>query len=392
MKAANAAATEILTTRQLNRALLARQMLLERETADVAATIERLVGLQAQIPENPYVALWSRLRDFEPQTLSSMIERHEAVRGTLLRATLHLATARDFWSLRAFATPPIEREVYRNGTFGRHRLEGLDMDELLEEARRLLREQPRTESELRSLLASRRPDREPLALAHAARLLPLVQATPRGLWRRSGAARFALAESWLAASQTSTRSAPEPPVEILRRYLAAFGPATVADAQEWSGVPALRPIFEQLRPELVTYRDERDRELFDVPDAPRPDPGTSAPIRFLPEYDNALLGHSDRSRIISDENRRRLFVVPIRGALLVDGFVAGAWHRATRQSGSARQSRAGRAEAASRLEIELFTVIGRDVRLEVEAEGGRLLAFLATGQDQDGNARISFVG
>ena len=286
--------------RALGRALLARQMLLERASIPVSEAVEHLVALQAQVPIDPYVCLWSRLADFDPSELSRMLEEREAVRGTLLRSTIHLTTSGDFLALRPVILPVVERAFATGSPFGRN-LKGLDIEEVLALARELLDERPRTRAELRPLLGERWPDHDRDSLVYAVSYLEsVVQVTPRGLWGRSGQPRLARSETWLGRSLDAATVD-----SLVLRYLGAFGPASVMDAQEWSGLTRLGEVFERLRPGLVVFHDQRGRELFDLPDAPRPDPDTPAPVRFLPQFDNVMLGHADRTRIVSDGVRQR---------------------------------------------------------------------------------------
>ncbi len=252
------------TRRELGRATLARQLLLERVAMDPLDAVRHLAGLQAQTAQTWYGALQSRLIDFDPLVLSDALEQRRVVRATLMRGTIHLVSAEDALEWEPLLHPVVERVI--SGAF-RKALDGLDLDEAIAEGRRLLAAGPMTAAELGRGLQVRWPDRDRLALSMAIRRAdPLIQATPRGLWQRSGQAKLAPLESWLGASMN-----PKPSVDALvLRYLVAFGPASVMDAQAWSGLTRLREVFERLRPGLIVLKDEDGRELFDLPDAPRP--------------------------------------------------------------------------------------------------------------------------
>jgi hypothetical protein len=317
--------------------------------------------MQAQSPPAPYVGLWTRLTSFDPSEVGAAIESRAAVRMTVMRGTLHLVTARDAYVLRPAVAPLVER-AFRSSPFAR-RLAGLDSAVVAGAGRELLDERPLTVAELGPRLAERfdHPDGE--ALAYAVRyLVPVVQVPPRGVWGRSGRAALATVDRWLGRPVD-----PEASLELLEsvvlRYLAAFGPASVMDAQAWSWLTRLRPTFEALRPWLRTFVDEAGVELFDLPDAPRPPADTAAPVRFLPEYDNLLVSHADRSRVTTKGYLERAFT---RGSFLVDGFVRGAW-RPVRGRGSLT------------IEVEPFEPLAAFDRLAVEEEAARLAAFLAQG-------------
>jgi hypothetical protein len=350
----------ILDNRTLNRALLARQMLLERSPTGISHAIEHLVGLQAQVPADPYFALGSRVEGFDPAELGAMLVDRSAVRMVVMRGTLHLVTARDALYLRAVVQPAITRTLYSQSPYGR-RIAGVDVNELLIEGRRLLEERPLTLAELRPLLATTWPDVDAHALGYAVHyLLPLVQIPPRGVWGRSGRPTCTTAEAWLGAPLDDA-----PSLEALvLRYLGAFGPASPRDAAVWSGLSGLRVVFERLRSRLVTFRDERGVELFDLPQAPRPDAGAPAPVRFLGEYDNVYLSHVDRRRILRDEDRQRFPGAPWRQTMLVDGFGGGAWKLDN-----------GRDRAV--LSVRPIDSPGRALRDEIVEEGERLLAWAA---------------
>ena len=365
-------AIQVLSSRALNRATLERQMLLRRRTRSATDALGYLVGMQAQAPNAPYVGLWSRLEGFRHEELSALVADRQAVRTTLLRGTIHLVTAGDCLALRPVLQSALERDVYRNTTYGGHRLAGLDLDAVFAAGRELVANRPSTNAQLRDALGSRWPDRDPAALAYAVRaLVPMVHVPPRGIWQRSGPIALTTVEAWLGRS-IDPGTAPDATV---LRYLAAYGPSTVADAQAWSRLAGLREVFDRLRPDLITFNDDRGRELFDLPDAPRPDPETPAPPRFLPEYDNVLLAHADRARFVEDDLRRRVqdegLVV---GSLLVDGRAGGTWTTARRRT-------------ETTLTVRLLVPVSEGDRSAIVDEGSALLAFMAPEAD---SRRVEF--
>jgi hypothetical protein len=279
--------------------------------------------MQAQVPSNPYIGLWSRLEAFDPDDVSELLVDRELVRTVVMRGTLHLLTADDCLVLRPLMQPVLDRELARHSEYG-PRLRGTDLGPVLEFARSLLGKQPLNGSQLRAALAEQFPNHDAAALAYTCRnMLALVQVPPRGLWRRTGQVKTMTAESWLGRELVT-----EPSIDdVVVRYLAAYGPATIADIAAWSGLTAMREVVERISPQLRQFRDERGRTLFDLPDAPRPHPDTPAPPRFLPEYDNVLLSHADRTRFFGDEQRRRLFTAegPVHGALLCEGSAIATW-------------------------------------------------------------------
>lgn len=358
-----------LTRGALNRATLARQLLLRRSDLSVAAALEHLVGLQAQAPAPPYVGLWSRLDRFEPGALGRLIESGRAVRIALMRSTIHLVSARDCLALHPVLQPVQERNLFTGSPHGR-RLAGLDLDALVRYGRTLLEARPRTLSELRPVLAAKWPGFDPAAMAYGVRnLLPLVQVPPRGVWGKSGPPTCTTAEAWIG-KPLRKQNAPD---TLVRRYLGAFGPASVRDAQMWSGLTGLTEAFERLRPRLVTFLDQGGVELFDLPEAPRPPADSPAPARFLPEFDNLLLSHADRSRLISDEHRRRIGTLNgmVPATILVNGRVAGIW-KVTRPSGR-----------GALLTVSPFAPLGSRDRSELTQEGQALLGFTAPGVATD---------
>ena len=359
---------DVLSRRALNRALLARQLLLERHELSVPAAIERLAGMQSQAPRTPYVGLWTRLAGFDPAALERLMLRRRAVRLVLMRRTLHLVTAHDCLAWWPLVQPVVAASV--NGNWGRH-LGGVDRAAVAAAGRALLEERPRTHAELSRELAERWPVAEVAALGHAVGAeVPLVQLPPRGLWSTSAQPLLTTAEAWLGEPVD-----PDPsPGDLVLRYLRAFGPASAADAQRWCGLTRLGEVLDALRPKLRTFHDEHGRELFDLPRAPRPDPGTPAPPRFLPEFDNLLLSHADRTRVMATEHRSGVFTVNgrILGTVLVDGFVAGTW-----------------SVAGGTLTIRAFGRISRADRDALAEEGGRLLDFVAAGDAGGHEVRFS---
>lgn len=360
-----ARAQEVLGRRALNRALLARQVLLRPVKLSAAAAMERLVGMQAQAPNLPYVGLWARLRGFRHEELSELMRSRRAVRTSLMRNTIHLVTTEDARRLKPIFQPLHERSFFRGSPWGRD-LKSMNPDALLAAGREIMGERPRTIAELARLLAPRFPDHDPQSLAYGVRyLLPMVFATPRGIWQAGGPVALTTVEAWLGRSD-GPAIAPE---ELVLRYLAAFGPASAADMRAWSGL-AMRPTFEELRALLVTFRDEHGIELFDLPRSPRPSADTAVPVRFLPDYDNILLAHADRTRIMAPGQHLGLFSSNgiMKGSVLVDGFVRAGWKPIKDKAGTA-------------IVITPFDEpIRRQDRAPVTAEGLRLLAFLAPGE------------
>jgi hypothetical protein len=355
--------TRVLTLRELNRATLDRQMLLERQTSPALDAVERLAGLQAQVPSPPYVGLWTRLRDFRREELTRLMEERQVVRATLMRATLHLVTAEDYLLLRPALQPALTRSM--NSIAGK-RLEGLDLDRLVGVAREYFEREPRPFADFRPLLSELEPERDPSALAYAVRTqLPLVQVPTSGVWGYAGKVPFTTAEKWLGRSLSSS----EDPRGLVLRYLAAFGPATVRDVQTWSGRTQLKQSVEEIKAGLRILRDERGNELLDLPDAPLPSGDTPAPPRFIPDYDNLLLSHADRGRVISDEHRKRVFLsaARVRATFLIDGFVRGAW-------------KVDKTRRAATLVIEPFERLSKGDRTALSEEGERLVRFLGEPQ------------
>jgi hypothetical protein len=354
----------VLGQRALNRALLERQLLLRRSSLTPLRAIAHLAGMQAQAPNAPYVGLWTRLAGFRSAELAQLMTERAVVRTHLMRNTVHLVTADDCLaakglfragSARTFASSPFARNVT-----------DVDLRALVDAGQDLLAERPRTRAELGRLLARRWPGRDPASLAYAVTYhVPTVQVPPRGIWGSAGPAAFTTTEAWLGGDPAPPCDSPD---RLVLRYLAAFGPATVQDAATWSGLTGLREVAGRLRARLRAFRGPDGRELLDLPEAPRPDPDTPAPPRFLPEYDNLLLSHADRARVIPV--RRSVPLPPgpggTCGTVLVDGFWQATW-KITRE----------RAAGVAVLWVEPFTRLGPRQVAAVAEEGGRLLGFAA---------------
>jgi hypothetical protein len=360
----------VLTRRDLARATLARQLLLAREQLSVDAAVERLAGLQAQVVSPPFAGLWARVDGFEREDLVEAITDRRVVRAHLMRSTLHLVSAGDFLRLRAALQPALDR-AYR-GFFGT-RSRGLDLEPIAAAARAALERERLPSGELTKRVVALAPDRDENAVGFGARWrLPMVQTpTPGATWGYGNAPAWALPEDWLGRPVE-----PEGDVrELVRRYLAAFGPATVKDAQTWAGMTGLGGVFDELRGELVAFRGEGGEELFDLPDAPRPGGGAEAPVRLLPEYDNLVLSHADRTRFVPDEHRARVFsgAGRVSATFLVDGAVAGTWKhdrkaRALRLAPFARLAAAARRELLDEAELaaEFVAAGGKPPRVELD--------------------------
>lgn len=353
-------AGEVLTKRELNRTLLGRQLLLERRAMSAPDALEHLVGMQAQNPLDPYFGLWSRLEGFDPEELSALVASGEAVRAWLMRGTIHLVTARDCLALRLVMDSVI-RAALSAQSFGQHTA-SIDRDELAAAAREVLAGGPMTRAELGRRLAARWPDVAPDALGLAAScVVPLLQVPPRGTWGATQRATMALVESFLGRPLEGDGD----PGEAIMRYLRAYGPAAPKDVRAWCYKTGLREVIDRLRPQLRAFRDEGGTELLDVPDGELFAGELPAPPRFLPEYDNAVLSHDDRSRVIAPGVASRLWW---KGTVLVDGFVDGTW-RFERERGSLT------------LAIGPWSRWRKADRDEVAAEGERLLGFAATGEE-----------
>ncbi|MBE1496628.1 hypothetical protein H4696_003728 [Amycolatopsis lexingtonensis] len=351
----------VLDTRALNRATLARQLLLDRAELPVHDAVAHLGGLQAQEPQEPFTGLWSRLRAFDPAALSELLTGRRVVRTHLMRRTVHLLTAEDVLAWRTRFDAMLRQRVL--GTY-RRELTGVDLGELAAAGQAVLADgEPRSMGDLARAVAHRWPDAGPRPLGEMliAALIPVAQLPPRGLWRVKAGVRNLPLPAWLGRDVAPLAEDDEVGRVLVRRYLAAFGPAATADLRAWSGLAGLPAAVKAVREELVVFRDERGRELLDLPDAPRPDPGTPAPVRFLPAFDNAILGYDDRTRIIDDAHRG-LSVAGER-VVLVDGRVSATWQ-----------------VADGAVVVRPLRRFSRSERTDVMAEGGALAAFLSDGE------------
>lgn len=354
--------TPTLTLRQLNRALLARQGLLGRLWLPVFAALSMFAGLQAQVQNPPYIGLWTRLQDFRRAELTEAMEAKEVVRATLMRSTLHLFNAEDYCQFRIALQPALQRAL--NGFFGA-RARSLPRAPLIEAAWEFFRTKPRTFVELRAMLGEIAPNQDRDAMAYLIRTeLPLVQLPPGGTWGYGGDVYYALSETYLGKPLAEGETP-----NLLRLYLGAFGPATIADMQAWSGIPKLKEVVHGMRDQLLHFRDEKGRELFDVLGGSLPPENRAAPVRFIPEYDNLIIAHAERQRILPEVHRTKVFLsaARVRATFLVDGMVAGTW----------KIEKAGRgAQKKATLVIEPFEPLTAQVEAELVEEGEQLMRFV----------------
>jgi hypothetical protein len=309
--------------------------------------VERLAGMQAQEPRPPFVGLWSRVEGFAREDLVGALDDGSVVRGMLMRATLHLASAADFRAFRP-TVQPVLSAAYAG--VDKRRREGVDVDAAIAAARELLTAEPRTFNELRALLSERFPEANDRGLGYAARThLPLTMVPTEDRWGFPRDARFALAKA-------GKRAAPK---ALVRRYLAAFGPATAADAQTWSGLRGVAEVLEGMD-DLERFEDPRGRTLYDLPGADVP-----VPVRFLPDFDNLVLAHADRTRLLDDDHRPRVVTknLRVKATFLVDGRVAGTW----------KSARKGKRAV---LELSAFGRLRNKDVAALEREGEALLRFV----------------
>ncbi len=357
---------DVLDRRVLNRALLARQLLLGRSELGVVDALEHLIGLQSQSPQAPYTALWCRLAGFDPTQLSQLLDDRRVVRLGLMRSTIFLVTADDARRLRPRLQPGMDRSL--RGVVG-PRLAELDPEAVAREVRRRVEAEPQTFEQLGRALAGSWPDFDPADLSRVARtVVPLVQIPPRGLWGRGGPAAHTSLERWVGQPLIESAGLDE----LVLRYLDAFGPASVADLQAWSGLTRLASVVEGLGPALRRFRDDSGVELFDRPEGRRPDPDVEAPVRLLGEFDNLVLSHVDRSRVLGAVSIKQVISVNglVSALLLVDGFVAGTW-------------RLDADDTRATLTVSAFGPLSRPVRAALADEAADLLAFRAPDRGHD---------
>lgn len=348
-----------ITQGELNRATLARQLLLDRAAISPTAAVEQLIGMQAQEARPPFIGLWTRLQDARREDMIRAIDDRNLVRATLMRGTIHLFSAADYRAFRPAIQPVLDSALSVLGS----RSEGLDIEQVLPVARALLAEGALPFNEIRDRLKARFPDMNDRALGYTVRMsLHLVMIPAAHRWGYVANAPFGLAEEWIGPCDPPDQALQE----LVRRYLTAFGPATVSDAQTWLGMSGLKPTFEALRPDLMVFRGERGKEYFDLPDAPRPPPETPAPVRFLPDFDNLLLSHGDRTRVIADHHRGIVYQkgnLRLLPTFLVDGRVAGMW-------------RSERKRKDATLTITPFQTLMASTQHELTVEGEEMIRFI----------------
>jgi hypothetical protein len=345
-----------LSAKAVNRATLARQLLLAREDTSAVDVVGRLAGMQGQEPKHPYVGLWSRIDGFTEADLDRAVADRDIVRATMFRGTLHLVTAADYLRFRVTVAPVLEAGLKVLGDRGA----GLEPDKVVAAAGKLLLKEPLTFTEVRDALQQQFPEVNERALGFCTRMLvPLVMYPADVRWSWTANSRFTPAEEWIGKKLHKRAEA----TELVTRYLAAFGPATPADFQTWSGLQKAKPLFDGL--ELETFTDEAGKTMYDVPDGPRPDPDTPAPVRFLPEFDNVLLSHAKRERIIADEHKPAVFTknLRVKATYTVDGLVAGLWTTEKKRG-------------VATLTLTPFGKTLKKTQAELEREGSALLRFL----------------
>lgn len=350
-----------LTLRELNRATLARQHLLERTTDSPLAVIERLVGMQSQIPAPPFTGLWSRVEGFAFDDLSALMLDRSAIRLSLMRCTVHLVSARDALALRPRIQELYDRQFLQARELA---LPSVDVAELDAFVRALLGEEPRTTKALGEALEARWPGEARGRLVTVARLRqPLLQIPPRGVWGKALQTTYALLDDFTGETPRAIGR-----TELVRRYLAAAGPATAKDFQLWSGLTGWEPVFAGMAEELLTFQGPRGELLFDLPDAPRPAPDTPAPVRLLPEWDSTLMMYADRCRVVTEDRRKAMLSINgiYAASVLVDGFVVAACKTTKGKTGG-------------RIDVWPFERLIKTAQRAIATEGDALLTAMGKG-------------
>jgi len=353
-----------LTLREINRSTLTRQLLLDRAMLTLPEVLEHLVGMQAQSSSAPYVGLWTRVRGFKREDMSDLIRERVIVKATLMRGTLHAFTAADYLRFRHTLQSVLDNALE---SITKARDKQFDPDTVLAEGREFLSQEPRSFAEITKHFTERYPNADIGSIRYMLRTqIPLVQVPNDSIWSYPGNPKFTLAETWFGTPIPEQDALPD----LIRRYLAAFGPATVKDIETWSGLRGLKETLEAMKPDLVVYKEEGGRtELLDLPNMPFPPGDMPMPPRFLPEFDNLLLSHQKRTRVLADEHRSRVYMsgnLRVANTILVDGFVAGVW-------------KIGTVKKAAALVIEPFAPISKADRDTLTEEGEQLVRMVEEG-------------
>ncbi len=350
---------QVLSLRQLNRATLQRQLLLQRATLPVPQAVEQVAGLQSQVANPPYIGLWSRLVAYRRDELTHLLESRDLVRVAMWRSTQQILIAEDHQRFREMLQPVLSKAL--RAFYGK-RARDLPVEKLVALAQPFVEAEPRAMGDIRALLEDAEPDRAGDAMAYAVRnFLPLVQVPPSGTWGTGTRATYTTAEQWLGPAEN-----PLGMRDLLWRYLRAFGPASVMDFQAWSGFTSLKKQIEPMKADLTVYETEAGGELLDVPGLEVPAGDAPAPVRYIPAFDNLLVSHKDRNRVIADDDRQYVFLSAGRvlPTILVDGFVSGTWATT-------------RDKADARLVVAPFRPLDDEaVHTTLVDEGERLLRFI----------------
>jgi len=342
---------------------LDRQLLIQRANISLSEATERVIGWQSQIPNPPYIGLWTRLESFQRDDLTNAMQNRQIVRCAMFRSTLHLITQADHHRFHRVIEPALVKGLR---SFHGRNIEGLNILPLVDVIKPFLSQSPRSMGEIGKFLQTIEPDREPEALNYAIRTyLPLVQVPPAGTWGVGSKATYVMAENWIGRDKSADVGA------LFLRYLAGYGPASVMDFQTWAGMTKLAPEIEKIKPQLRLFVDENGVALYDLPDMPQTDVDAPLPVKFIPEYDNVLIGHADRTRILPEEHRKKVFLSAgrVSSTILVDGFVAGVWKiEITKRTAT--------------LQITPFITLTDNQREALISEGELLIRFVADTAEQ----------